>query len=56
MIEVHQTDGQHLPGSKHSGAPWPGNLELNRQKIAQLFQKHGYTVECLVNDQVLAWK
>jgi FkbM family methyltransferase len=48
-IEVHQTNGD-------TGMPWPGNLEYNRQRIAQIFQRHGYTTEPIIHDVLLAWK
>ena len=48
FVEVHQTDV-----SKNS---WPGNLEDNRQKLAELFQRHGYQTESVIHDQLLAWK
>ena len=48
-VEVHQTNAD-------TGAAWPGNLEDNRQAIAKLFQKHGYSTECVINDQLFAWK
>jgi FkbM family methyltransferase len=48
-IEIHQTNA-------NIGIPWPGNLESNRQQLAQLFQKHGYKTETIIHDQLLAWK
>jgi FkbM family methyltransferase len=48
FIEVHQTDV--------SENPWPGNLENNRQQLAELFQRHGYQTESVIHDQLLAWK
>lgn len=48
-LEVHQTDA-------HTGAPWPGNLESNRQQLASIFGNHGYSTEFVINDQLLAWK
>ena len=48
-LEVHQTDA-------HTGMPWPGNLESNRQQLASIFRNHGYSTEFVINDQLLAWK
>lgn len=48
FIEVHQTN------VNESG--WPGNLESNRQQLAELFQRHGYTTESVIHDQLFAWK
>jgi FkbM family methyltransferase len=48
FIEVHQTDIKNQP--------WPGNLESNRQQLAELFQRHGYQTESVIHDQLYAWK
>lgn len=48
-LELHQTDAD-------TGAAWPGNLESNRQKLAEVFRNNGYTVESVEHDQLLAWK
>ncbi len=48
FVEVHQTDV--------SESPWPGNLESNRQQLAELFQRHGYQTESVIHDQLFAWK
>lgn len=48
FVEVHQTDV--------STSPWPGNLETNRQQLAELFQRHGYQTELVIHDQLFAWK
>lgn len=48
FVEVHQTNiGQ---------SAWPGNLENNRQQLAELFQRHGYQTESVIHDQLFAWK
>jgi FkbM family methyltransferase len=48
-VELHQTNA-------NTGASWPGNLEENRQNLAALFQRHGYKTECVIHDQLFAWK
>lgn len=48
-VETHQTDGS-------TGAVWPGNLESNRQELAKIFQRHGYSTDFVTHDQLLAWK
>jgi FkbM family methyltransferase len=48
-LEIHQTNA-------NTGAPWPGDLEDNRQKLNALFQKHGYQTRIFTNDQLYAWK
>ena len=48
FVEVHQTDVDQ--------AAWPGNLESNRQQLAELFQRHGYQTESVIHDQLFAWK
>lgn len=48
FVEVHQTDVKQQA--------WPGNLESNRQQLAELFQRHGYQTESVIHDQLLAWK
>jgi FkbM family methyltransferase len=48
FVEVHQTDiGDNA---------WPGNLENNRQQLAELFQRHGYQTESVIHDRLYAWK
>ena len=49
LIEVHQTD-------THTGTPWPGNLEQNRQSIMQLLRDAGYSTQALLHDQIYAWR
>lgn len=48
FVEVHQTNVEE--------AGWPGNLESNRQYLAELFQRHGYQTESVIHDQLYAWK
>lgn len=48
-VELHQTDA-------HTGAAWPGNLESNRQRLAEIFRNNGYTTDTVEHDQLLAWK
>lgn len=48
FVEVHQTNVNETP--------WPGNLESNRQQLAELFQRHGYQTESVIHDQLFAWK
>jgi FkbM family methyltransferase len=48
FVEIHQTDVNK--------SPWPGNLESNRQQLAELFQRHGYQTESVIHDQLFAWK
>ena len=48
FVEVHQTNVNE--------SSWPGNLESNRQQLAELFQRHGYQTESVIHDQLLAWK
>jgi len=48
FIEVHQTNVEE--------SAWPGNLENNRQSLAELFQRHGYITESVIHDQLFAWK
>lgn len=48
FVEVHQTNVQE--------SSWPGNLDDNRQKLAELFQRHGYQTELVIHDQLFAWK
>lgn len=48
FVEVHQTDV--------ADQAWPGNLDANRQQLAELFQRHGYQTEMVIHDQLLAWK
>jgi len=48
FVEVHQTDVGE--------SAWPGNLESNRQQLAELFQRHGYQTESVIHDQLLAWR
>jgi FkbM family methyltransferase len=48
FVEVHQTNV--------SDSPWPGNLEDNRQQLAELFQRHGYQTESVIHDQLFAWR
>jgi FkbM family methyltransferase len=49
FIEVHQTNG-------NTGAPWPGNLEENRQNIIAVLKNAGYSAEPVIHDQIFAWK
>lgn len=49
FIEVHQTNGS-------TGAPWPGNLENNRQDIIAVLKNAGYSAEPIIHDQIFAWK
>lgn len=48
FVEVHQTN--------RSAAPWPGNLEDNRQLLLEVFRKAGYNARPVINDQIFAWK
>lgn len=48
-LELHQTDAD-------TGAAWPGNLESNRQQLAEVFRTNGYEVELVEHDQLLAWR
>jgi len=48
FVEVHQTNVEE--------SAWPGNLENNRQQLAELFQRHGYQTESVIHDQLFAWK
>jgi FkbM family methyltransferase len=48
-VETHQTNAS-------TGAPWPGNLDSNRQELATIFQRHGYQTDFVGHDQLLAWK
>jgi FkbM family methyltransferase len=48
FVEIHQTNVNE--------SPWPGNLESNRQQLAELFQRHGYQTESVIHDQLFAWK
>jgi len=48
FVEVHQTNVEE--------SAWPGNLESNRQQLAELFQRHGYQTESVIHDQLFAWK
>lgn len=48
-VELHQTDS-------NTGAAWPGNLESNRQRLAEIFRNNGYTTDTVEHDQLLAWK
>lgn len=48
FVEVHQTNVNQ--------ESWPGNLEANRQQLAELFQRHGYQTESVIHDQLFAWK
>ena len=48
FVEVPQTDVDK--------SQWPGNLESNRQQLAELFQRHGYQTESVIHDQLFAWK
>lgn len=48
-VEMHQTNAD-------TGAAWPGNLESNRQKLAEVFRNCGYEVTTVEHDQLLAWK
>jgi len=48
FVEVHQTDVKENA--------WPGNLDSNRQQLAELFQRHGYQTELVIHDQLFAWK
>jgi FkbM family methyltransferase len=49
LIETHQTD-------THTGMPWPGNLEINRQSIMSVLRNAGYNTEAVIHDQIYAWK
>jgi FkbM family methyltransferase len=49
FIEVHQTNG-------NTGAPWPGNLEDNRQQLIGILRNAGYSAEPIIHDQIFAWK
>ncbi len=49
FVEVHQTDG-------NTGAPWPGNLESNRQTLISILKNAGYSAEPIIHDQIFAWK
>ena len=49
FIEVHQTNG-------NTGAPWPGNLEDNRQQLLVVLRNAGYSAEPIIHDQIFAWK
>jgi hypothetical protein len=49
FIEIHQTNG-------NTGAPWPGNLEQNRQTIIGVLKNAGYSAEPVIHDQIFAWK
>jgi FkbM family methyltransferase len=49
FIEVHQTNG-------NTGAPWPGNLEANRQQLLAVLRNAGYSAEPIIHDQIFAWK
>ena len=48
FVEIHQTDVD--------SAPWPGNLETNRQKLKQIFEDNGYDTDVVIHDQLFAWK
>lgn len=48
FVEVHQTNV--------NDESWPGNLETNRQQLAELFQRHGYQTDNVIHDQLFAWK
>lgn len=48
FVEVHQTNV--------SDEAWPGNLNSNRQQLAELFQRHGYQTDFVIHDQLFAWK
>lgn len=48
FVEVHQTNVNE--------SAWPGNLEDNRQQLAELFQRHGYQTESVIHDQLFAWR
>jgi FkbM family methyltransferase len=48
FVEVHQTDV--------GTSAWPGNLESNRQQLAELFRRHGYQTESVIHDQLFAWR
>jgi hypothetical protein len=48
FVEVHQTNVDK--------EAWPGNLESNRQQLAELFERHGYKTEPVIHDQLYAWK
>lgn len=48
FVEVHQTDVKNNA--------WPGNLETNRQQLAELFKRHGYQTELVIHDQLFAWR
>jgi len=48
FVEIHQTDVNK--------SSWPGNLESNRQQLAELFRRHGYQTESVIHDQLFAWK
>jgi FkbM family methyltransferase len=48
FVEVHQTNVEE--------SAWPGNLESNRQQLAELFQRHGYQTDSVIHDQLFAWK
>jgi FkbM family methyltransferase len=49
FIEVHQTNA-------NTGAPWPGNLEDNRQQLIGILRNAGYSAEPIIHDQIFAWK
>jgi hypothetical protein len=49
FIECHQTNG-------NTGAPWPGNLEANRQQLIGILRNAGYSAEPIIHDQIFAWK
>ena len=48
FVEVHQTN--------NGDVAWPGNLEMNRQKLKTVFENCGYTVEPVIHDQLYAFK
>jgi len=48
FVEMHPTD--------NTTVPWPGNLEHNRQQIKAVFDRQGYETECVIHDQLFAWK
>ena len=37
-------------------AAWPGNLGINREQLAGIFQKCGYQTENVIHDQLFAWR
>lgn len=46
LVETHNTG----PGA------WPGNLNENRNKLADIFKNNGYNIELIIHDQLYAYK